>query len=122
MLGDAGRLQAAAAARAEKILKIQINLRKSNKVKEYKESAESNVKEWLTKFDTELNALKRMAGVVGDLQRKEIIDLFKDHLEYQVVKRLDTAFAAKEPPWVWADVTYDQLKAIMKEEYASKIT
>ena len=39
-----------------------------------------------------------------------------------MVKRLDTAFAAKEPPWVWADVNYDQLKAIMKEEYASKIT
>ena len=97
-------------------------MRKINKVREYKESSESNVKEWLTKFDTELNTLKRMAGVVGDLQREEIIDLFKDRLEYQVVKRLDTAFAAKDPPWVWADVTYDQLKAIMKEEYGSKIT
>ena len=99
-LGDAGRLQAVAAARAEKISKIQINLRKSNKVKEYKESAESNVKEWLAKFDTKLNTLKRMAGVVGDLQREEIVDLFKDRLEYQVVKHLDTAFAANEPPWV----------------------
>ena len=66
-LGDAGRLQAAAAARAEKIFKIQINLRKSNKVREYKEPTESNVKEWLSKFDTELNTLKKMAGIVGDL-------------------------------------------------------
>ena len=51
VLGDAARLQAAAAARAEKILKIQVNLRKSNKIKEYKESTETTVKEWLSKFD-----------------------------------------------------------------------
>ena len=61
--------------------------------------------------------LKKIASIAGDLQREEIVDLFKDRLEYQVVKRLDTAFAAKD-----ADVTYDQLKAIMKEEYAIKIT
>ena len=48
--------------------------------------------------------------------------MFKDRLEYQAVKRLYTAFAAKEPPWSWGEVTYDQLKAIMREEYSSKIT
>ena len=63
-----------------------------------------------------------MAGIAGDLSREEIVDLFKDRLEYQVIKRLDTAFAAKEPPWTWDEVTYDQLKTVMKEEYASKIT
>ena len=62
-----------------------------------------------------------MNGSAGDLQREELVELFKDRLEYQVVKRLDTAFAAKDPVWTWADVTYDQLKAIMKEEYGSKI-
>ena len=55
VLDEAAQLQAAAAARAEKISKIQINLRKSNKVREFKDSSEANVKEWLTKFDTELN-------------------------------------------------------------------
>ena len=114
VLGDAAAR--AAAARAEKISKIQINLKKSNKLKEYKESTETTVKEWLSKFNTELNTLKKMAGIVGDLTREEMVDLFKDRLEYQVVKHLDPAFAAKEPQWVWADVTYDQLKAIMKVE------
>ena len=122
--GDAAVARAAAAvvARAEKISKIQLNLRKSNKLKEFKESTETGaVKEWLSKFDTEINTLKKMAGIAGDLTREEIVELFKDRLEYQVVKRLDTAFAAKDPPWVWGNVTYDQLKTIMKEEYGSKI-
>ena len=60
-------------------------------------------------------ALKRMAGIMDDLTRAEIVDLFKDKLEYQVIKRLDTAFAAKDPQWTWAAVTYDQLKIILKE-------
>ena len=63
-----------------------------------------------------------MAGIADNLRREEIVDLFKDRLEYQVIKRLDTAFAAKEPPWAWNEVTYDQLKTVMKEEYDSKIT
>ena len=76
---------------------------------------------WLTKFDQEIATLKRMSGITDDLSCDKIVELFRDKLEYQVVKRLDTAFAAKDPVWNWADVTYDQLKAIMKEEYGSKI-
>ena len=53
------------------------------------------MKEWLSKFDTKLNTLKKMAGIAGDLTREEMVDLFKDRVEYQVVKHLDTAFAAK---------------------------
>ena len=113
---------AAVAARANKISKMGINLRKSNKVREFKDSSETNIKEWLTRFDQEMNTLKRMAGIADDLHREEIVDLFKDRLEYQVVKTLDTAFAAKPAPWIWEAVMYDQLKAIMKEEYSSKIT
>ena len=45
---DAGAL---AAARADKISKLGIALRKSYKVKEFKEAREESVKEWLTKFD-----------------------------------------------------------------------
>ena len=119
----AARAAALVVARAEKISKIQLNLRKSNKLKEFKESTETGaVKEWLSKFDTEINTLKKMAGITDDLSRDELIELFKDRIEYQVLKRLDTAFAAKEPPWQWTTVTYAQLKVIMKEEYGSKDT
>ena len=73
-VGDAAaRAAAAVVARAEKISKIQVNLRKSNKIKEFKESTETTVKEWLSKFDTEINTLKKMAGLVGDLPREEMM-------------------------------------------------
>ena len=62
-----------------------------------------------------------MCGINDDLVRDEIVELFKDKLEYAVVKRLDTAFAAKEAPWTWEEVTYDDLKSIMKDEYGLKI-
>ena len=119
---DAGAIAAAAAAaRTDKVSKLGIALRKSYKVKEFKDTHEGSVKEWLTRFDQEITTLKKMSGVADDLTRDEIVELFKDKLEYAVVKRLDTAFAAKDPPWNWAEVTYDDLKAIMKEEYGSKI-
>ena len=119
---DAGAIAAlAVAARADKVSKLGIALRKSYKVKEFKDTHDGSVKEWLTRFDQEITTLKKMSGVADDLTRDEIVELFKDKLEYAVVKCLDTAFTAKEPPWTWADVTYDNLKIIMKEEYGSKI-
>ena len=112
---------AVAAARAEKVSKLGIALRKSYKVKEFKDTNEGSVKEWLTRFDQEITTLKKMCGINDDLVRDEIVELFKDKLEYAVVKRLDTAFAAKGAPWTWEEVTYDDLKSIMKKEYGSKI-
>ena len=50
-----------------------------------------------------------------------MVELFKDKLSHQTISRLNTAFVAKEPPWTW-EVTYDQLKAIMREEYEKKTT
>ena len=47
--------------------------------------------------------------------------MFKDRLEYAVVKRLDTAFAEKDEPWTWEEVTYKELKSIIKQEYGSNI-
>ena len=96
---DAGAIAAAAAAaRADKVSKLGIALRKSYKVKEFKDTHDGSVKEWLTRFDQEVTTLKKMSGVADDLTRDEIVELFKDKLEYAVVKRLDTAFAANEPP------------------------
>ena len=96
---DAGAIAAAAAARVDKVSKLGIALRKSYKVKEFKDTHDGSVKEWLTRFDQEITTLKKMSGVADDLSRDEIVELFKDKLEYAVVKRLDTAFTAKEPAW-----------------------
>ena len=87
--GDAGGRAAAAApvvTRAERISRMQLNLRKSNKLKEFKESTETGaVKEWLSRFETEIKTLKKMAGIADDLSRDEMIELFQDRIEYQVL-------------------------------------
>ena len=121
---DAAAEAAAAAAlvvRADKINKLRIALRKSYKVKEFREVNDISIKEWLTRFDQEVSTLKRMYNITDDLSRDECVELLKDRLEYQVIKRLDTAFAAKDPVWSWEEVTYDELKDIMKVEYGSKL-
>ena len=56
-----------AAARADKISKLDISLRKSYKVKEFKDVNESSVKEWLTKFEQEVTTLKKLNGIADDL-------------------------------------------------------
>ena len=119
--GRAGVPPDAAAARVDKVSKLAIALRKSLKVKEFREVNDCTVKEWLSRFHQEVITLKKLCGIADELTRDEIVELFKDRLDYAVVKRLDTAFAAKDAPWTWAAVTYEQLKTIMKEEYGSKI-
>ena len=37
------------------------------------------------------------------------------------MKRFGTAFAVGDPVWTWAAVSYDDLKAIMREEYGPKL-
>ena len=113
---------AIAAKRAEKFSKLELSMRKSTKVKDFKEAQENiSVKEWLNKFDEEMLTCKRMNGIHDNLTREEVVALFKDKLDYAVVRCFDSAFAAKDVPYTWAAVTYDQLKEVMKEEYASKI-
>ena len=114
---DAARV----AARTEKFNKLAIALRKSFKVKEYKDSGAETIKEWLLKFNQEITTLKRYSGITDDLSRDEWVELFKDKLDHQVVKRVNTTFAAKSPdPWNWNEVTQEQLLDIMKQEYGKK--
>ena len=95
---DAGVAAEAAAivVRGDKVNKLSIALRMSYEVGEY-EVNDMSIKEWLTRFDQEITALKRIYGVAGDLTRDEIVEFFKDRMDYNVIKRLDTAFAAKDP-------------------------
>ena len=74
MPGDGGgRGAVPVVTRAERISRMQLNLRKSNKLKEFKESTETGaVKEWLSRFETEIKTLKKMARITDDLSRDEI--------------------------------------------------
>ena len=117
----AARAPDAAVVRAEKITKLGTALRKSTKLKEFKEDADCSVKEWIRRLEHEVTALKKMCGIDDDLERAEGIEIFRDRLDYTVIKRLDTAFATKDPVWTWDAVTWEQLKTILKEEYGPKV-
>ena len=117
-----GALPNEAAIRAEKLQKLSLALRKSNKIKDFTDTQTTNIREWLRRFEAELMTLKKMSGINDELQRDEVIECIKDRFDYSVAKRLDTAFAAKEPPLTWAAVTLVELKKVLLEEYDSKET
>ena len=49
-----------AAIRANKLAKLSLALRKSGKVKDYKDTQDSNVEEWLKRFDQEVLQIKKI--------------------------------------------------------------
>ena len=112
----------AAALRLEKLAKMGLALRKSSKVKDFKDTQESNIREWLKRFDQEVTQLKKMSGIADELQREEYVDLIKDKLDFAVLKRLDTAFPTRNPVLRWDQVTKDQLHKCLKDEFGSKET
>ena len=111
-----------AAVRGEKLAKLSLAFRKSGKLKEFKDTPELKVRDWLKRFDQELLALKKMSGIDDDLQRQEVIDCLKDKLEYSVCQRLDTAFQAKNPVLTWGAVTKLEVQAVLIEEYGRSET
>ena len=111
----------AAAARAEKLGKLGAALRKSTKVEDFKEGGMA-IKEWLRRFNMEVTSLRIMQGIPDDLTREESIGLFKDMLDYTVVQRLDLVFAARDPVVTWADVDWEGLSNILKDEYGPKVS
>merc|ERR1712082_585739 len=65
--------QAAVAAetiRAEKVQKLALNMRKSNRFKTFKVHADSDVKLFIKKFDEELKSLKLIVGIDDDLKKE----------------------------------------------------
>ena len=86
----------AVAARAEKVAKLGAALRKSTKIKDFKEG-DITIKEWLRRWEHEVESLKKLCGIADMLSREEGIGIFKDRLDYTVIKRLETLFASKDP-------------------------
>ena len=108
------------AVRAAAVAKIALCLRKSQKLKDFKHSEESDIKQWLRKFDIEVEAVKKIAGLNEDLSRQEYVDLLKGKLEYQVLRRLDTAFPARNPVLAWNAVTKLQLHKCLMDEFGPR--
>ena len=53
--------------RAEKLSKLSLALCKSGKLKDFKDSQDSNVHGWLKPFDQEILQLKKMSDIIDDL-------------------------------------------------------
>ena len=111
----------AAAIRAEKISKLGAALRKSTKINDFKEG-DMPIKEWLRRLNFEVASLRALQGLPDDLTREEGIGLFKDKLDFTVVKRVELVFAARDPVVTWADVEWDVLSDILKEEFGPKVS
>ena len=109
----------AEAIRAEKLQKLSVNLRKSSKIKEYKDTQELSIKEWLKKYEEEIQVLKRMSGIDDNLTSEEKVLMLKDRLDYHVIKRVETAFRNKG--YVWDTVTYANLVKLLKEVFGGKV-
>ena len=110
----------AIAARAEKVAKLGAALRKSTKIKDFKEG-DIAIKEWLRRWEHEVESLKKLCGIPDMLSREEGIGIFKDRLDYTVIKRVESVFASKDPVVTWANVTWQILKDILKEEFGPKV-
>ena len=61
-----------------------------------------------------------MNGIDNDLELAEYVACFKDKLEFNVVKRLDTAFANHAPAITWANVTKKQLHDNIIAEFVTR--
>ena len=60
----------AAAIRADKIAKLGASLRKSTKVKDFKEG-DCAVKEWLRRWEHEVDSLKKLCGIADPCPEKK---------------------------------------------------
>ena len=118
-LSDRADGPTAEAIREEKLSKLNLALRKSSKIKEYKDTQEMNIKEWLKKYEEEILVLKRMSGIEDNLSSDEKVLMLKDKLDYHVIKRVDTAF--RNEGHAWDTVTYNELTKLLKEEFGGKV-
>ena len=106
--------------RAEKVQKINLNIRKSNRLKLFKVSNDSDIKLFLKKFDEELQNMKVMVGLDENLTRDEYVPIFRSCLDYPVVERVGQVLTSKGK--TWENVTIDDLVVYMKDEFGSKQT
>ena len=74
-----------AVVRADKLQRVALGLRKSNRVKEFKHNKDSNIRLYIKKFDEEVRALKTMVGIDDDLSDLEYVPLLRFSLDFHVL-------------------------------------
>ena len=109
------------AVRVEKVQRLAMSMRKSNRVKLFKASGESDVQKFLKRFTEELVTLKQMVVINDDLSKQEYVPIFRASLEFSVIERIDQVFK-KDPinPKAWDTIDIVDLHKLMKEEFGPK--
>ena len=88
-----------AVARAEKVQKLALNMRKSNRFKPFKVTSDSDVKLFLKKFDEELQSLKSMVGIGNALTKEEFVPILKASLDFSVIERVNQVLTNTDNTW-----------------------
>ena len=99
--------------RREKVSKLGLSLRKSAKIKDFKDTADVKVKDWYQRFEAEVEHLKLLNGIDNALHRDEFIECLRDKLDHSVIKRLDTKFSTLDPAVTWAGGSMVRVKEII---------
>ncbi|CAL4219092.1 unnamed protein product [Meganyctiphanes norvegica] len=79
-------------ARADKIQRLSMSMRKSNRLKVFKASNDSDIRMVIKKFEGELETLKQMVGIVDDLTDVEYVPIFRATLDFTVLERVEQVF------------------------------
>ena len=109
--------------RADKLQRIALGLRKSNRVKVFNHTKDSNIRIYIKKFDEEVRSLKTMVGIDNDLIDREYVPLLRNNLDFHVLKRVEQAFKA-DPQALksWDIITIAELHTLLINEFGEKQT
>ena len=109
--------------RAEKVQKLAMCMRKSNRIKVFRHTNDSDIRKYIKKFDEELKSLKPMVGINNDLTRAEYVPLFRAALDFNVLERVEQVFVQDANNIkTWAAISIDDLHKLMVSEFGVKYT
>merc|ERR1712240_841450 len=98
----------------------RLGQRKSNRLKPFRVSADSDIRLFLKKFDEELQNMKVLVGLNGNLTKEEYVPIFRACLDFPIVERVGQVLTSKGK--TWDNIPIDDLIIIMKDEFGSKQT
>ena len=109
--------------RAEKVQKLAMCMRKSNRIKVFRHTNDSDIRKYIKKFDEELKSLKPMVGINNDLTRAEYVPLFRAALDFNVLERVEQVFVQDANNIkTWEAISIEDLHKLMVSEFGVKYT
>ena len=75
--------------RAEKVQRLSLNMRKSNRIKIFRASNDSDIKLFIKNVREELKSLKQKVGIADDLTKEEYVPIFRASLDFTVIERVE---------------------------------